>query len=147
MRATARIEGELGLSEPTVHTILDEEAQRSTRDATKLFRSAVEGEAPVGQARDGDLHPGLLASSHKQSVTRTPYGYKGQLKRRPEAWYGRIVEKGRKAGRSKRTGRRVSATTPDPFVDRAATKVETSAQDLMEQGASRAAARIQARVR
>lgn len=145
MTARVDVKGRIGVSEATVLTILDEEARESTRDATKLLRAAVEAEAPVGSPADGDIHPGLLAKSHKQSVTRTPYGVRGTLKRRPEAWYGRIVEKGRKAGRG-RTGRRVGAQAPNAFIDRAAAKVEPAAQALLEQGSEKAARRIQRRL-
>lgn len=145
MRAKAEVAGHLRVSEPTVLTTLEKEARKAVTDATKLLEGAVAAEAPVGDAADGDIHPGLLAASHKRSITRTPYGVKGTLKRKPEAWYGRVVAKGRKAGRG-RDGRPVGATRANPYDERAATKVAAAAQRLMEEGATRAAKRIEARL-
>lgn len=139
MKTGAAVDGRVAVTEATVLTILEEEARESVREATKLLRAAADAEAPVGPT-------GLLAKSHKQSVTRTPYGIQGRLKRRPEAWYGRIVERGRKPGRSKRSGRRVSAAKANPFIDRAAAQTAAQAEALMEEGAVRAARRIEARV-
>jgi hypothetical protein len=137
VKASADIDGQLGVTERSVWAILDDEGKASVRAATKVLRSAVEEESPKRTR--------TLASSHKQSVTRTGYGYKGQLKRHPRAWYGRIVERGRKAGRG-RTGRRVGAARANPFVERAAARVEPQAESLLAAGADRAADRIEQQV-
>jgi len=135
---TARVQGTIGLTTPTVLTVLEHEAREGVRDATKRLRAVVEDEAPV--------RTGLLSESHKQSVTRTAYGTEGRLRRAPEAYYGKFVERGRKPGRSKKTGRKVSMARADPFIDRAATQVEHEALARIESGAAQAARRIQARI-
>lgn len=134
----AHVQGNLDITQPTVLTIMEDEARTATRDATKALGAVVEDEAPV--------NTGLLSESHKQSVTRTAYGVEGRLRRAPEAFYGKFVERGRKPGRSKKTGRKVSMAPADPFIDRAASQVEVQNLERMESGAARAAARIQARI-
>lgn len=145
MKAKAEVDGHLRVTEATVLTTLDVEARKSVTDATKLLERAVAAEAPVGDAADGDIHPGLLASSHKRSIARTPYGVRGTLKRHPDAWYGRIVAKGRNAGRG-RTGRRVGPMRANPYDERAAEKIAEAAEHALEAGATRVAKHIERRL-
>lgn len=145
MKASAHVDGQLRVTESTVLSTLEQEARKAVTDATKALEAAVAAEAPVGKAADGDIHPGLLAKSHRRSVTRTGYGTRGTLRRLPDAWYGRIVTRGRKAGRG-RTGRPVGAMAANPYDERAAEKVASVAEDLLEQGATRAARRIETRL-
>jgi hypothetical protein len=134
-----QITGKLDLSERKVLGVLDQEAQRSVRAATRLRATAINAAAPVGPTR-------RLSRSHKPSVRKTPVGYQGRVRRSQDAWYGAVVERGRSAGRSKRTGRAYPAARANPFVDRVDAGISDEAEQLLAAGAERAASQIEARL-
>lgn len=133
----------IDISEQTVLATLDAEAKKSTGAATRLAVKAVRDESPVGETK-------RLRPAHRASVRRTGYGYAGSVRRLSDAWYGRIVERGRKKGRSKRAGsrgRRYPAAPADPFVDRAAVRVADEVEQQLEAGGARAADKIDRKLR
>ena len=148
--SSAKVEGKLDITERTVLGILDEEAKKATGAATRRVTKEINAKAPVGptsgRARKANPAGAKLSKGHRPSVRRKEHGYAGLIRRVPDVWYGRIVEKGRKAGRGRGQGRRYPAARANPFVDRGAAAVEREAQTLLEAGADRAADRIEARL-
>jgi hypothetical protein len=145
-----QVTGELKLSERTVLGVLDQEAQRSVREATRMRATAINAAAPVGRT-SGRTRPANpsgtpLSRSHKPSVRKTPFGYRGSVRRAADAWYGGVVERGRKAGRSSRSRRAYPAARANPFVDRVDAGISDEAEQLLAAGAERAASQIEARL-
>lgn len=146
-----RIDGDLTLTPAEAVRVLDDESKRATRTATKLLEGAISAGAPVGPT-------GRLKRGHRAQVSRTPFGYEGRIRRNANAWYGRIVEGGRRGGTAARlrpTGRakfagrpapRVGRMTAQPFVRVAATANQLAARAALEAGADRAATRIAERL-
>jgi hypothetical protein len=127
-----KVIGELDVSERTVLAILDREASASVREATRMRATAINAAAPVGPT-------GRLSKSHKASVRKTPFGHVGRVRRNQDAWYGRIVERGR--GDAEGTG----PAAANPFVDRVDAAIESEAERILESGAEDAARQIEAR--
>lgn len=139
-----KVSAPLKVNEQTVTTIVDNASKTAVRAATKVALTAIQAEAPVGATK-------VLKAAHRMSVRRTPYGHQGRIRRLNDAWYGRIVERGRKPGRSKpkgrfRRGRRYPGARPNPFVDRAVLAIADEAERLLEAGAEQAAEAIRKRL-
>lgn len=149
MSSGVEIKGTLGLSQRTVLAILDREAQLSVRQAETMRAKALNAAAPVGrtsgQRRTANPSGTPLSKSHRPSVRKTGRGWQGRVRRNTDAWYGRIVERGRPAGRSE-TGRGYPAAPANPFVDHTDAAVAGEAERILEQGAARAAAKIDQRL-
>jgi hypothetical protein len=138
LKATAKVSGQVGVTEHSALTILDRAAQLAQRAAAQLVRDAIKQHAPVGPGRGGKH----LRDQHRYSVTQIPHGYQSRQRRTAAGWYGRIVENGRKAGFSR--GRHYPAARANPYVQEAADVVEPAATALLEAGAADAAKVIEA---
>lgn len=123
-------------------TIADAEARRAARAAAKLTADAVNRAAPVGRTH-------RLSKSHKPRTGQTSQGIYATVRRDKPAWYGRVVEGGRKPGVSNRPGsrgRRYPGAPARPFSERAALSVQVEAERLIEAGADRVAEQLAARL-
>lgn len=141
----AKLDGGLAITETSAITILDQEAAKALREAAKIGRAAIRDAAPVGATR-------VLKRSHGYSVRRTGHGHVAQMTRKSDAWYGRVVEMGRKAGWSpghsartrqrSRHGYRYPAARANPYVQTAANTSLAAVEKALQQGNVHAAHRI-----
>lgn len=131
--AGVEISGYLHADGRSVLTVLEVEARKAVYAAAKLEAEAINRAAPKGAT-------GRLERSHKPRTRRQAFGVVGYVRRDPRAWYGRIVEGGRKPGRG------YGGAPPHPFSLRAGEAVAAACMELIEQGARRASLIIEERM-